>query len=171
MSVEGDYLANCAGPGDMEHIRRLFEIACSYDRVRVLELGVRTGISTSAWLAAAEKAGGHVWSVDVQPPMVPASWEKSGLWTLTVADDLGALPVLDGLEFDVLFIDTSHEFGHTLAELVRFYPRVVPGGRVLAHDTVWFAGVRHALDAFGLPWAEWGGRWGMGEITVPGVRA
>ena len=171
LSIHDDYEARCADPGDMEHIRRLFEIASSYEYVRVLELGVRTGMSTSAFLAAAARTGGHVWSVDVEQPRVPASWEQSGLWTLTVADDLGELPGLHGMRFDVLFIDTSHSLAHTLAELERFVPLTVPGGRVLLHDSVMFPGVREALDAFcpleGLSWAEWGGKWGMGEIAVP----
>lgn len=179
MTIGQDYLGNCADPGDMEHISRLFEVACSYPGVRVLELGVRTGMSTSAFLAAAELVSGHVWSVDIEQPKVPAHWAESGLWTLTVADDLGDVgdvPGLDDIEdlvFDVLFIDTSHSFEHTLAELDRFVPLVVPGGRVLLHDSVMFPGVRQALDAWcpqtGLSWLEWGGRFGMGEITVPGA--
>lgn len=173
MALMDDYLRNVADPGDMEHITRLFEITCSYTRARVLELGTRTGMSTSAFLAAAEQNGGHVWSVDIEQPRVPAGWADCGVWTLTVADDLGELPALEGLEFDVLFIDTSHSREHTLAELRRFVPLVTPGGRVLLHDSVMFPGVRQALDElYPGQWAEWGGRFGMGEIVIPGsVRA
>lgn len=39
----------------------------------ILELGVRGGISTSALLAGVEKSGGHLWSVDVEEPQVPAA--------------------------------------------------------------------------------------------------
>ena len=35
----------------------------------------------------------------------------------------------------MLFIDTSHAYEHTLAELRKFVPLVAPGGTVLLHDT------------------------------------
>lgn len=155
----------------------LRERASGYERVRVLELGTRTGYSTSAFLAAAEATGGHVWSVDIAQPLVPPEWAVSGLWTLTVRDDTEPLPELDGLTFDVLFIDTSHFYDHTLTELRTFAPRVVPGGVVLLHDTAfkpdpvqggWDVG--GAVDAWcreaGRSWKEHGGPYGMAEIRV-----
>src|SRR5690348_17788993 len=36
---------------------------------------------------------------------------------------------------DVFFLDTSHEYDHTLAELRAYMPRVAPGGVALFHDT------------------------------------
>ena len=38
---------------------------------------------------------------------------------------------------DVLFIDSSHVLGATVAELYRFVPKVAAGGVVLLHDTEW----------------------------------
>lgn len=163
-SAIADYERNLTDPGDMEHLARLHEAALF--RPWVIELGVRTGVSTSAFLAAAERAGGYVWSVDIESPRVPAHWADSGLWTMTVGDDL-TVP-LPGGRWDLLFIDTSHERDHTLAELERYAPLLRPGGLILAHDTAWFPGVREALDDWcgprSLAWLEWGGRWGMGEV-------
>ena len=146
-------------------------------QVAVLELGVRSGNSTSAFLAAAEANDGHVWSADTERPDVPASWHDSGLWTFIQGDDLTLKPPAEA--FDIVFIDTSHHYEHTLAELRRYVPLVAKGGTVLLHDTL-LAHVDYepkpfpvtlALAAFctetGRGWTEHGGRTGFGEISRP----
>jgi glycosyltransferase involved in cell wall biosynthesis len=179
-NVKADYRERLGLWSDVQdHLPYLHRTAARIPGVRVLELGVRSGFSTSAFLAAAAKAGGHVWSVDVDAPSVPRHWHKSPLWTFTQADDLTYEPPS---QVDVLFADTSHDYGHTLAELERFVPCVVAGGRVLVHDTKLKTPheapaqepfpVRRALTAFcgarGLSWKEHGGVYGLGEIVMPG---
>lgn len=168
-------------------MKRYHETAAAYPAVSVLELGVATGNSTSAFLAAAEITGGHVWSVDlVRDVLVPQWWENSGYWTAIVGDDL-QVPLPDR-QFDVVYIDTSHTFDHTLAELRRFVPMVAPGGTVLLHDThlEHYGGrpgpprpgpdspypVTRALDTFcaqnGLTWDDDDcTEYGIGEIKAP----
>ena len=170
--LQADYEDRWSRPSDMQHYMPiLHETALRFPDVQVTELGVRGGESTSAFLAAAEKVDGHVWSVDVEEPKVPGYWARTGRWELTVADDLDVEPKL----CDVLFIDTSHEYEHTLAELRKFVPAVLPGGVVLCHDTLNWPGdgVARALDTYcaeeGLEWEEIGhGRYGLGRITIPG---
>lgn len=98
---------------------------------RVVELGVREGHSTAAWLWNL-RHGGYLWSVDiVQPPIPPR-----GRWTLIVGNDLDpdvASQLPDPI--DVLFVDTCHAYDHTVAELALYGPRVRPGGVILLHDT------------------------------------
>lgn len=134
MSLHDDYQARASQPSDIvDHLPTLYE-RTSIEGATIIELGVRTGNSTAAFLAAAERYGGHVWSVDITYPAVPVEWFDTDLWTLTVGDDLlvaGLLP--DAV--DVLFIDTSHHFAHTLAELRTYGPKVKPGGVILLHDT------------------------------------
>jgi predicted O-methyltransferase YrrM len=125
-------------PNDIkDEMPYLIGTASGYSGVRVLELGVRTGRSTSAFLAAAARVGGHVWSVDIDEPDVPHRWAQSGYWTFRQADDMDITPETEGwpASFHVLFIDTSHQRLHTLAELRKFVPYVAPGGVVLCHDT------------------------------------
>lgn len=158
-----------------DQLPALFDRACRYERVRVCEFGVRTGESTAAFLAAAEATGGHVWSYDIDEPRVPSWWLESPLWTFTRASSLE----VDAPECDVLFIDTSHTYADTVAELERLVPLVTPGGVVLCHDTRLRnppfepLAVARALDDYcaktGLPWLELGGRYGLGEIEVPGT--
>jgi hypothetical protein len=154
------------------HLPYMHSVAARYPRVRVLELGVRTGESTRAFLAAAEETGGHVWSCDIEQPQVPVDdWLASGLWSLTVCDDMTLGPIAN---VSVLFIDTGHEYGATIAELYRFVPMVAPGGLVLLHDTEWREPdfpVARALDTYcaetGRTWRNHTGSYGLGEIEIP----
>jgi len=173
--LQADYLKCWAQPSDMQHYMPVLrETAARYPQVQVTELGVRQGASTVAFLAAAEEVDGHVWSVDLEQPKVPDYWARSGRWDLYVADDMSE-DIKPG-PCDVLFIDTSHEYEHTLAELRKFVPSVLPGGVVLCHDTLNWPGdtVAKALDTYcaenGLAWEEIGfGRYGLGRICIPPV--
>lgn len=160
-----------------DQLPALYDRARRYDKVRVFELGTRTGESTTAFLAAAEAASGHVWSVDVDPPAVPLEWLQSPLWSFLQADDTSAqAQVWLPAECDVLFIDTSHDYHHTFEELRLYVPRVAPGGLVLCHDTKLTnppfdpLAVARALDDYcaetGRAWLELGGQFGLGEIQV-----
>jgi predicted O-methyltransferase YrrM len=180
MSLQDDYRAYSQPWSDIQDcLPRLYEAAAGYPKVRVLELGVRWGTSTSAFLAAAEKTGGYVWSCDVVlEPQVPVRWLDSGYWTFILGDDM-VIELPPGL-FDVVFIDTSHSYLHTLAELTRFTPLVAKGGTMFFHDTrldpVWLAGqpplpVARALNEFcqatGRTWTDHDAQYGLGEIVHP----
>lgn len=179
MTIQEDYQARLAVWSDVQDcLERLHDAAAAVPGVWVLELGVRSGNSTAAFLAGAEKSGGHVWSADIMPPDVPPRWEESGLWTFILGDDMTANVPQN--EYDVLFVDSSHRCSHTLEELRRFVPMVTAGGRVLAHDTrlehvdgePQVFPVRAALDAYcaetGLSWADHDAQYGLGEIVIPG---
>lgn len=132
--LQDEYAGRCRKGSDIrDHMPYLYGAACRFNGVRVLELGVREGNSTAALLAAAETMRGHVWSVDILEPSVPDAF-RCDLWTLTVADDIGS-EAEQPRDIDVLFIDTSHHYGHTLAELRAYVPHVRHGGVVLCHDT------------------------------------
>ena len=69
---------------------------------------------------------------------------------------------------DLIFLDSSHAYEHTLNELDLWYPLLRPGGLILLHDVSEFAtefdatkqgGVRRALD-------EWGPRSGAEVISI-----
>jgi predicted O-methyltransferase YrrM len=129
--ISDEYQMRCWMASDIvQHLPQLHSEASTGDAV-IIELGVRSGNSTAAFLAAVEKHGGHVYSVDLDRPPVP--WHGHEQWTFMQGSDLdlvGDLP-----ECDVLFIDTSHTYGQTWAELETFVPKVKPGGVVLLHDT------------------------------------
>lgn len=166
----------------------LRETAASYPEPAVIEAGVRTGNSTACFLAAALERDGQVWSVDIAPAQVPARWHDTPCWHFLQADDISeqAQAWLPG-KCDVLFIDSSHQYGHTLAELALYVPRVRPGGVVLLHDTEWEqtgptpdhcrqlgepgGAVTAALDEWtartGMAWENRPGSYGLGIIRIP----
>ncbi len=161
---------------DMQgHLPRLVELAEQSERI--IELGTRGGISTVGFLYGLE-GHGHLWSVDIDaaPPM---SWPH---WTFVQGDDCSQR-VLDELPYDVdvVLIDTSHAYAHTLRELELYLPRVKSGGRILLHDTeVEYPDgigpsmpfpVRRAVETFcadrGLEWTNTEYSFGMAEVIVP----
>lgn len=54
--------------------------------------------------------------------------------TLELGDDLD-LAATAPRPADIVFIDSSHEYAHTCAEIVAYEPLVRPGGVMVFHDT------------------------------------
>ena len=133
MTFAAEYEARRLENSDIrDHLPRLFDEASGGKQV--IELGVRGGNSAAAFLAAVESDGGHVWSVDILEPQVPRDWFDSPLWTFTLGDDLAVVDQLpDGV--DVVFVDTSHTFAQTCAEIAAYVSKLKPGGVMLFHDT------------------------------------
>lgn len=177
LSFEEDYQSRLLKWSDIVYaLPRFYDTVLRYPQAAVLELGPRGGESTTAFLAAAEKTGGHVWSVDLTGAGVPAHWRQSPVWTFIEGDDMQV--ELPDRKFDVMLIDSSHRYEHTLAELRRFVPLMNPGATVFMHDTLLenFDGdaefpVARALNQFcaetGLSWTEHGGQYGLGQIDIP----
>lgn len=185
VSLHSGYLDRLARWSDIqEYMPFLYGQARSRPGVRVLELGARKGNSTLAFLAGARESGGTVHSCDITDvtadPDGMRPWRRAPGWSFTRGDDMdpdvqAQLPA----EVDVLFIDTSHEYLHTLEECRAYVPRVAPGGVALFHDThvkgwpgyrwdgehppVWTA-----LDDFCMEtkyeWADLDGAYGLGVI-------
>jgi predicted O-methyltransferase YrrM len=157
-----------------EYLPLFYSLARTYPAVRVLELGSRKGNSTLAFLAGAEESGGHVWSNDIDDiacdPDGMGPWAGSPLWTFIHGDDMdpqvqARLPQ----QVDVLFIDTSHEYEHTVRELGVFMPRVAPGGVALFHDTRFvFADWDGSLPPVGRAVDEYCARTGKKWLDLPG---
>lgn len=180
-ALADEYAARASVWSDIQDwLPTLYETVAGYPHATVLELGVRRGNSTAAFLAALEDVGGQLWSVDVRTPAVPPLFWQCGLWTCRIGDDCDPV-IADALpaQLDVLFIDTSHHYDHTLAELRLYVPRVRPGGTVLMHDTELeqpegFDGepfpVARAIDTYcaeaGLAWDNRPGCFGLGVIHI-----
>lgn len=127
------YDANLAVWSDIQdHLPRLYNLVTDNGATRVLELGVRSGVSTTAFLAALEQTGGWLWSVDVEaPPHLDGPWSfvRGNSLDPTVQDAVGVEP------FDIIFVDTDHTYELTRAEIAAWKARLKPGGRMVFHDT------------------------------------
>lgn len=132
--IRTDYELRCGEKSDIaDHLPRLHTEASIPD-VKVIELGVRSGNSTAAFLTAATEHNGHVWSVDIAWPHVPKEWTGLEQWTFLLGDDLLLADQLPN-DVDIVFIDTAHTYELTVAELETYAPKLRPGGRFLLHDT------------------------------------
>lgn len=116
----------------------------------IIELGVRAGVSTIAWLFGIERFGGHLFSVDGAPPCLDTDGSDLLGQYMNEKRDLSVRPfwtfikgwdneqwVLDSLPAaaHIIFVDTNHTYEMTMDELETYYPRVIPGGCMLFHDT------------------------------------
>ncbi len=127
MNIGADYQQRLLEWSDIrDHLPTLHDFGRD---AKVIELGVRSGNSTAAFLAA----GAQVWSVDIETPAVPDGWADIG-WRFILDDDLAVVDDLPD-QVDVVFIDTVHTYTHTLAELMAYAPKVRPGGVIICHDT------------------------------------
>jgi predicted O-methyltransferase YrrM len=161
--IEEEYQARMGAWSDIiEQMPLIRQAARSYWKPVIGELGTRTGESTSALIAGASASGGHVYSVDLDMGdrtgapngfNAPPWWcEQAGLWSALSGNDLGdEAAAFIPAELDILFIDTSHLYQHTLDELAMYVPRVKPGGTVLMHDVELTIG---EMVAYGEPGAR-----------------
>jgi predicted O-methyltransferase YrrM len=176
--LAAEYERLCAEPSDIYlHLPRLKMIVESLDAQHVIELGTRSGVSTVAFLHALEQTGGRLTSVDIDQAPEIGDWAH---WTFIRGDDLdpGVLARLDPA--DVVFIDTSHLYAHTIRELNVYRWLVKPGGVIVCHDTQLarpegapsrpLFPVKTAIEEFcaaeGFQWSEYPDCWGLGVIKV-----
>jgi hypothetical protein len=108
----------------------------------ILELGVFTGLTTTAFLLAGPR---RLVSVDItdqyfhiREDIECAAKLIDVEFDFRVADDL----VMEPFPCDLLFIDTTHTFEQTMAELNRFGPHTKR--KIVLHDAV-MAGVFQAV--------------------------
>jgi predicted O-methyltransferase YrrM len=90
----------------------------------ILELGVGgdSAISTAIFLRHVEGIKGQLDSVDINP--LGMTWKRynpfSDIWTFTQADSMMILSMCadKGIRYDMVFIDTSHSYAPTVAEML-----------------------------------------------------
>ena len=128
------YKQVAAEPSDIQgHLPRMVDLVAKLNAQAVIELGVRYGTSTVAWLYGLAATGGHLWSVDIVRQHRPIDVDH---WTFVEGDDtdpavLAQLPAT----VDIVFVDTNHRYEHTRREIELYAPRVRRGGALVFHDT------------------------------------
>lgn len=131
--LAAEYDRVCRTPSDIFlHLPRMVALVEELDAQHVIELGTRTGVSTIAWLHALERTGGRLTSVDIDPKPAIGDYDH---WTFVQGDDCDPRIVAALAPADIVFIDTSHHYGHTVRELNVYRWLVNPGGVICLHDT------------------------------------
>lgn len=127
------YQQLCGEPSDIYlHLPRFVDLVLETNAQHVIELGSRTGVSTVAWLYALEQTGGRLTTVDLDPAPPIGTWPH---WTHIQGDDMSPGIVETLPDADIVFIDTSHHYAHTLRELHTYRWLLKPGGLIVCHDT------------------------------------
>lgn len=146
MTREEAYKRFCSYPTDIcDYLPLLYNLTVLLNAKLVIELGMRDGNSSSAFLYGIEKTGGRLWSCDLDPLHETCIWRKhepSDLinfmhdqdWTRNRGDDIELAPTAP-TGADILFIDTSHLYEHTAAELKSYFPKLNDNGILIIHDT------------------------------------
>lgn len=136
---------------DMPHYYELFfnEITKQNADV-VVELGVRSGISTMAFMYAVECTGGFLYSYDKDiiesaDPHHLCIYERLGkdveylyrrIWRFKLGNSLVVHEDFRDNECDVVFIDTDHNKEQIYNELSLWYPKLQHTGCFLMHDVI-----------------------------------
>jgi cephalosporin hydroxylase len=134
MTLQDLYTEQCATPSDIYlHLPRFVQMVTELNAQHVIELGTRTGVSTIAWLYSLEQTGGRLTSVDIDEKPAIGEFDH---WTFIQGSDLDPDVISQLDEADIVFIDTSHLYEHTVQELAMYRFLVKPGGLIVLHDTM-----------------------------------
>jgi predicted O-methyltransferase YrrM len=128
-----------AGTDISDHLAFLKQITIDKDAKIVMEIGVRGGESTIAFLTGLEKTGGFMYSCDLNPPSFPVnSLYGKTPWDHFAGGDRNYVGYSEQLgirgRVDLLHIDTSHNYEDTKFELENFVPYLNETGVLLMHD-------------------------------------
>ncbi len=137
-----------------DHLGTMFFFTLDARPRLIVELGTNQGESTRAFLAAAAMTDATVLSIDKQEcSQLELPFKER--WHFVKSDDVefarnsftewcrerSMEPVID-----LLFIDTSHEYGHTKQEIETWTPYLSDHATIIFHDTNMGTGAYGRLD-------------------------
>lgn len=140
-----------------DHLPFLFSTVLAIKPKLIVELGVRGGESTFVFERAAKAVGANLLSVDMNDCKNASSWPE---WNFVQSDDVAFAGQFGDYcskknwqpQIDLLFIDTSHEYEHTKAEIQAWLPFVSEQGLVVFHDTNLKEIYKRRDGSWGLGW-------------------
>jgi len=142
LTITGGYV------GIHEHLPTLRRICLEQEAQTIVELGTWYGNSTKAFLEVCKVLGAKLISIDIDgavKDVQPESVKNDPNWTFHGMDDMK----FDiNFPIDVLFIDSSHTYPHTLQELEKYSPWLTSKGVILMHDTVTCPPVARSIQEF-----------------------
>ena len=120
--------------------------------IKVLELGAGP-LSTPVFIRHCNL----VISIDLKFGEWVEDYKDYNNWSMLEGDDIQFMnQMLDsGMDFSIIYIDSSHKFEHTSQELELASELLEPGGVILMHDVSW-AEVARAIELFIYENDDWG---------------
>ncbi len=142
--------AHMVKPTDIhEHLATLNMLTIELGLKTVLELGTGTGETTIAFLDAAKKINGKVYSIDIdqceEAHTKIKAYNLEKHWTFIREN---SLKLKWDKPIDHLFIDTIHTYQHAIDELKKYEPYVRIGGLITLHDIITWPGVMGAINDY-----------------------
>jgi cephalosporin hydroxylase len=128
-------------PNDIsEHLETMFVESILLQPMLIVELGVRNGVSTFVFERAAKLCGASLISVDLEDCSAISAYQN---WHFFRGDDVQFAGQFQDFcrqrdiarTIDLLFVDTSHYYEHTVQEIQAWFPLLSPRAKVLFHDT------------------------------------
>lgn len=145
-----------------DYLHQLYFDALIAEPKLIVELGTNHGLSTRVLLAAAENIGATLLSIDINDCSgIDINEKYKKKWCFEQCDDVyfaqhkfdhwKSDKGIDG-KVDLLFIDSSHMYDHTVREIKAWFPKLSDRATVIFHDTnvrtfYW----RHD-NSFGIAW-------------------
>ena len=119
------------------HLLILYSIAVGMDAKVIVEIGMRDGDSTRAFLWACQKTGGRLYSVDISE--YPETIEEIERLNLSkyhefIKGDSQKIHKQWSTPIDILFLDGCHYYGNHKMDFDNWYSKVREGGIILVHD-------------------------------------
>lgn len=123
-----------------DHLETLFLESLDINSKLIVELGVGDGESTFVLERVARFWGAGLVSVDIEDCRDVSSYAKR---IFVKQDDISFAGIFKDWcrermlapEIDILFIDTSHLYDHTVAEISSWFPFLAERSKVFFHDT------------------------------------
>ena len=131
-----------AAPTDIgDHLPTIFAEAVAARPGLIVELGVRGGETRFVFEKVAQLSGSALISVDIDDCSGVCS--ASPRWHFVQRDDVQFAAEFPAWchsrsidpQIDVLFIDTTHLYEHTISEIKAWFPLLAPKCKVIFHDT------------------------------------
>lgn len=111
----------------------VFKIINNLKNPKILELGVKEGVSTKRFLNLCNKNDGYLYSVDIEDYSKVSNDER---WKFIKSRDDNFDFIISQIpnELDVIYIDTLHEAKHVKNIFYNYYNLIKPGGYIFIDD-------------------------------------
>jgi cephalosporin hydroxylase len=114
-----------------DHLDAIYENSIKMNPKLIIELGVRDGESSKVFSRVNDAIGSKVIGIDIET----CDYSNITNGTFIKTDDIEFGKNYSDSKIDILFIDTSHLYDHTKAEISTFFPLLQDKALVIFHDT------------------------------------
>ena len=114
----------------------LYEDLLKIENPKILEFGVRHGISTSLFLDVCNQKNGNLYSVDVEDYSYKFK-DKKWKFIYSKDNDFDKVESEVPSQFDVIFLDTIHKAEHVSNIFFHYYNKLKVDGMFIIDDISW----------------------------------